>query len=270
MKHEQHNLPNLSHAFHSAPSDFTNGVEKTLNQLQSQKEVPVVKKKKSSALIIAFIILLALTGVVYAVSSTPTADSFGLYEGEEKGEAVRSGHRALIGQSTTLGDVVYTMDELVYSNGKLYGTATARPLDDTKWLLIPYGVPANTPVVYSDVYTEYGMTIPANTITYEQLAKEKSLPLLRVHVGADSIRDGYEEYMLHCQSWVISLPDNALQFTFEAYEDTSNIQQADRYRVGMIAYSCPVAQGEENLRIRPLPATLSEKWRIDFIPEEKE
>ena len=274
MNYKEKKLPDLSRAFDVAPPVFTNGIENTLKQLQNHEESPVMKKKISSALVIAFIILLALTGVVYAVSFTPTADSYG-YKSEETKQAILSGNSALIGQSTTLGDVVYTLLEFVYSDGRIYGTAVAKPLPGTNWLLIPSGCAIDDPVRYKDVH--HDGAIPKDAITYEQLAKDNSLTLLRVDLYPVSYIIKYTEQPNNGMYWGITQPDNSVQITFEfytdEYEEPGSIPENDRYQV-LLEISNGAALKNHDYLYFPEPpdetSPLTDYWRVDFIPQKKE
>ncbi|MBR0219561.1 MAG: DUF4179 domain-containing protein [Clostridia bacterium] len=95
-----------------------------------------MKKKLSAALVICIIAVLSLIGTAYALSSSQVAAFFGLHWNQELGESLKAGKVAQIGESVTVGDVVFTLDEIVYKDRALYGVGTARPVHEND-VIIP-------------------------------------------------------------------------------------------------------------------------------------
>ena len=95
-----------------------------------------VKKKASAALIICIVLGLSLIGTACALSSSQVAEFFGLHWNQELGEALKEGKIAQIGESVTIGDVMFTLDEIVYKDRALYGVGTARPVHEND-VIIP-------------------------------------------------------------------------------------------------------------------------------------
>ncbi len=104
--------------------------------LANAKGEKPVKKKLSAALVICIIAVLSLIGTAYALSSSQVAAFFGLHWNQELGESLKAGKVAQIGESVTVGDVVFTLDEIVYKNRALYGVGTARPVHEND-VIIP-------------------------------------------------------------------------------------------------------------------------------------
>ncbi len=104
--------------------------------LANAKGEKPVKKKLSAALVICIIAVLSLIGTAYALSSSQVAAFFGLHWNKELGESLKAGKVAQIGESVTVGDVVFTLDEIVYKNRALYGVGTARPVHEND-VIIP-------------------------------------------------------------------------------------------------------------------------------------
>ncbi|MBQ6961027.1 MAG: DUF4179 domain-containing protein [Clostridia bacterium] len=95
-----------------------------------------MKKKISAALVLCIIVGLSIIGTAYALSSSQVAEFFGLHWNQELGESLKEGKIAQIGESVTVGDVVFTLDEIVYKDRALYGVGTARPVHEND-VIIP-------------------------------------------------------------------------------------------------------------------------------------
>ena len=102
----------------------------TQRVLANAKGEEPVKKKLSTALVLCFILGLAIIGTAYAIlSSSQVAEFFGLHWNHELGESLQQGKTAQIGESITIGEVVFTLDEIVYRDRALYGIGTVRPVN---------------------------------------------------------------------------------------------------------------------------------------------
>ena len=95
-----------------------------------------VGKKKISALVLTVILILALIGTACAVFSSRIAEYFSLNWNREVGERLKEGKIAQIGESVTVGDVVFTLEEIAYRDRALYGIGTVRALNE-KDVLVP-------------------------------------------------------------------------------------------------------------------------------------
>ncbi len=93
------------------------------------KGEPEMKKKLTSSIVLIVILLLALIGSACAVFSSQVADFFRQYWGRDLGDWIEEGGIARIGESAAVGDVVFTLDEVVYRDRGIYGVGTARAAD---------------------------------------------------------------------------------------------------------------------------------------------
>ena len=121
MKKSFDQTPDFRRAFGNPPPAFTDGVERTLRRLQENKEEIKMKRKIPAALAVALIVL-ALTGAVYAAAASHTVDLLKWFYGDNL--PLDQVDVAPCGQSYGLGDVVYTLDDVVYDRreGALYGS----------------------------------------------------------------------------------------------------------------------------------------------------
>ena len=103
---------------------------------QAKGEKPV-KRKISLALVLCIVLGIAIIGTACALlASSQVADFFRQYWSHDLGDWLQEGRIAQIGESVTVGDVVFTLDEVVYRDRGIYGVGTARPVD-SKNVLMP-------------------------------------------------------------------------------------------------------------------------------------
>ena len=100
------------------------------------KGEPEMKKKMTSSLVLVIVLCLALIGGAYALFSSQVAEFFGKHWNKDMGDWLQDGKIAQVGESVTVGDVVFTLDEVVYRNRGIYGVGTAKPVN-TKDVLVP-------------------------------------------------------------------------------------------------------------------------------------
>ncbi len=271
MKPETLFTPDLSPAFNAPPPAFEQGIAKTLETLQKQKAAPVMKKKLSAALIAAIVLLVALMGVVYAMSLSPTADMFGLFYGEEKRQTLLAGDNALINQSITLGDIAYTVDELIYKDGVIYGTATIKPKEGANVILMSEQCSVFDPAGYNVHWGDD--PAPAGTKSYAELALEQDAKIILakllpndLKINGKILENGDLGYFPTVR------PDNSIHYTFELHSATEyegeGIPKAPAYQLEMHAANWEVTQEDVWLREEPNDTWLTKyDWLIDFTPE---
>ncbi len=103
---------------------------------QAKGEKPV-KRKISFALVLCIVLGIAIIGTACALlASSQVADFFRQYWNHDLGDWLQEGKVAQIGESVTTGDVVFTLDEVVYRDRRIYGVGTARPVDPEN-VLVP-------------------------------------------------------------------------------------------------------------------------------------
>ena len=103
---------------------------------QAKGEKPV-KRKLSLALVLCIVLGIAIIGTACALlASSQVADFFRQYWGKDMGDWLQEGKIAQVGESVTVGDVVFTLDEVVYRDRGIYGVGTARAVD-SKNVLVP-------------------------------------------------------------------------------------------------------------------------------------
>lgn len=103
---------------------------------QAKGEKPV-KRKISLAIVLCIVLGIAIIGTACALlASSQVADFFRQYWGQDMGDWLEEGKIAQVGESVTVGDVIFTLDEVVYRDRGIYGVGTAKPVD-SKNVLVP-------------------------------------------------------------------------------------------------------------------------------------
>ena len=102
----------------------------TQRVLANAKGEEPVKRKISLALVLSIVGILAVMGTAYALFSSQVAEFFGQHWNRDYGDWLQGGKIAQIGESVTAGDVVITLDEIVYRDRGLYGVGTVRPINE--------------------------------------------------------------------------------------------------------------------------------------------
>ncbi len=258
----------LKRAFTAPPPHFSDALQGTLDALQKKQEEKVVKKRTYTALVAALLAMLLLTGVVYAMSTSPTADVFGWFYGEEFKQKLLAGDSAFVESSYTAGDVTFTLDEVVYADGILYGSGTIRVAEGKDAVLITDDFPLSDPVGY-DVHYHMEVPVPEGTPTYAQLAQERGCKILLVR----TMPDGYliNDELYYGDIGYATLPnlDGSFGFTFELFGGDGDIEKAESYTIQMYVDIVEVEDDgtEYGNMLYDSPHSLqTSEWLVDVKP----
>ncbi len=137
---------------------------------------PAARPRALRTALIAALVLALLGGIALAVYESRTADLAGWFGGEERKDELLSGDIAPSGESTRLGDVIYTLDDVIYKDGTIYGSGVIRAAEGANIVLIDEnsGIhePAGYPLHYGKDYT-----VPDDAPSYVELAQERGARL---------------------------------------------------------------------------------------------
>ena len=287
MNKQQDWIP-LKNAFRETPPAFKAGVEDTLRRLQTEKEEEPKKKKIPLALVIALTVMMLAIGAACAASLSPTIDWFGWFYGKDFQAELEKGDIAPANTSFTLGDLTYTLDDVVYSKGVLYGTGTIAVAEGKEAVLITEDYAVDDPAGYMLHMGEE--TIPDGAPTYAQLAKEKGCKILLGKVVPDGYWLDGQHYSGDNGYTLLPQQDGTIQFAFEIYvgdqdphatvlpqdgkTDAENlspinkgIQRDDAYTLNLRVSNWEVTPQGEWLREEPNNTWLKEEWILTVLPE---
>lgn len=257
-------------AYEPLPAALSHRVAHTLSRLEGERPVRRVSFRTAA---VALAILLALGSVAYALLESKTADIFGWFYGEEKKRELLAGDIAPSGQTYQLGDVVYTLEEVLYKDGVVYGTGTIKPAEGAKLVLIAEDYSVNAPANY---LLHYGQEeIPDDAPSYAELAAQRGAKILLAKCVADGVLN--EDGTLNASEigyTQLPQPDGTIRFTFE-FEGggaaqgewiADTIERADRYDVQLHLSNWEVTQEGDWLREDPENTYRSYEWTVTVVP----
>jgi len=256
-------------AYEPLPEDLERRVCLALERLR-EEEKPMRKfTLRTAALILA--LLLALGGVAYALLESKTADIFGWFYGEDKKQELLTGDIAPVEQDYRLGDVVYTVDDVIYQDGTVYGTGSIKPAEGANIVLLPEDYGVNEPAGYLLHYGDE--TIPEDAPSYAELAAERGAKIVLARCVANGVLN--EDGTLNASDiGYANLPqaDGSIRFTFEFAggpgEDGqgTKITQARRYDLSLYLANWEVTPDGDWLREEPDNTWLKTDWTITVTP----
>lgn len=251
-------------AYEPDPVRLEARVRHTLKNLDA---APAARPRMLRTALIAALVLALLCGIALAVYESRTADLAGWFGGEERKEELLAGDIAPSGESTRLGDVVYTLDDVIYKDGTIYGSGVIRAAEGANIVLIDEnsGIyePAGYPLHYGKDYT-----VPDGAPSYVELAKERGARLILAKCVADGVLDengepdsvGYDQ---------IPQIDGTIRFYFEFAGREGGIERAESYDVILSIANWEVTPEGEWLREDPDNTWLKDEWVVTVTPDRK-
>lgn len=254
--------------YEPVPANLDLRLNDTLSRLQEEESRGRRLSLRTAA--IALVLLLALGGVAYAVLASQVADIYGWFFGEETKERLLTGDIALPGQSYTLGDVVYTLDEVVYQGGLLYGTGTMRPRDGSNVVLM-----ASDHYVWEEagyiLHVGDEEQVPEDAPTYLELAEERNAKIIQpICYVQGYIKEDGELSSSEVGNLIVPTTDGVIRFAFdfEGYAG-ERIQQSDTYVIRFKVASWEIDREGNPLREEPQNTFVWAEWDVPVAPQLK-
>ena len=253
----------LLRAFGETPQAFKARIGYTLRRLTADQEECRVKRKLVLAPVLVLILALLLAGVAVAALYPRTAERFGELYGEDFGARLLQGDAAESGERCTLGSVAYTVTDVIYEGGVLYGTVVMEPAEGENVVLMPEDADVSEPAGYN---IHNGEAASEDAKTYAQLAAERGARI----VMAKCVPDGYV-----LDSGAMSgdigysdtvTQDGAIVSSFELYGWNGGIERADSYTLRFYLSSWEVTPQGEWLREEPDNTWVRETWDVTVKP----
>ena len=201
----------------------------TQRVLANVKGEEPVKRKVSLALVLCIVLGFAVAGTAYALlASSKVAEFFGEHWNRELGTRLQEGKIAQIGESVTIGDVVITLDEIVYRDRGLYGVGSIRAIHEED-VLVPMDVAESIAMAKWEGFTldeEAKALIAIAQTTGGKMITVRSMPL---KIGVD------EGTMLMPGSigyYDVANEDGSLIYSFEA-SDGFAVNEGTTYQIQM-------------------------------------
>lgn len=228
------NQNKLQSMYGATPESFKHRVAFALKETEAK---PV--KHTLRTVLIAIAIIAILSATAYAMFSSQVAELFGTMYGEDTKEWLEEGSVAVTDdQSFTLGDLVYTVDEIVYRNNSLYGIGTIRASEGSDTVIICGDQLLSEPYGY-DIHGAMGRpeTAPDDAKTIAEVAQEKGGKILLACIRVNQIGvDGGELLTLGSAgySWA-QQRDVSILFSFEVSDGVA-ISEGVKYQIEMHSY----------------------------------
>lgn len=261
-------------AYEPLPEALACRVSSTLARLD--KEEKPVRRISLRTAAIALAIVLALGGVAYAVIASQTADLFGWLYGQETKESLLAGDIAPSGESTVLGDVVYTLDDMIYKDGMVYGTGTIHPKEGANIVLLPEDYGVNEAAGY---LVHYGPEdIPEDAPSYAELAAQRGAKIILAKCVANGVLN--EDGSLNASEigyTQMALKDGTIRFSLEfaggevreGVLEAQEIHRQESYRLSLRISNWEVTPEGDWLREEPGDTYLKDEWTVTITPVRK-
>lgn len=250
---------NWKDAYEPVPAALDTRVRAVLTGLEESEARRARVPLRTAAALLA--LAMALGGVSYAVIGHRTAGLFGWFYGGNWQEELENGAYAPAGQQAVLGDVSFTMEEMVYkTDGKmqgLYGVVRIAPMEGKNVVLLPEDLSEDDPAGYLLHYGDVGETIPLDAPSYAELAQERGASLLTARAAVDSLAWGDRIYEGSVgESW-LPQKDGSILGTIEIADD---LPYADSYELKLYIAIREASQDEWQ----------SKTWQVTLTPEKED
>lgn len=257
----------LAGAFPETPQGIDRAIGRAVASIHAdERKAYAHRGRRVVALVLGITLLLG--AVAYAVYEGLTADLFGWFYGENWKQELQEGDQAVIGQSKQLGDVVYTIEEVIYKkDGEcpgLYGTIRIQPAEGSNVVLIPSDTSVHEP---AGCQPHLGQPVPEGALSYAELAKQRNVKILLARASVKRLTVNGEECPGSFGEFWLPQPDGSLIGTMDM---SDNVPRADRYELTLGVSNWEVTLGDEHLREEPNSTWLKEEWHVTVQPTMKE
>lgn len=210
-------------AYEPIPQALEVRVQHTLAHLEDER-TPARGRFSLRTAVILLALLLALCGIAYAAYESVTAHWFGWFYGKDVEEDIQQGDIATMGQSYRLGDVVYTVEEMVYkATGDipgLYGVVRAAPAEGANVVLVPEDLSVGDPAGYLLHYSNAQQTITDDAASYAELAQASGGTMITPLVDVGSLMVSGQDYSGCYGKASLSQTDGSVLITIEMTDGT--------------------------------------------------
>ncbi len=244
------------------PQSFSNRVQNSLENLDKK---PVLQRLRwTTAAALALLVLSVSMGIAAILS--PTANIFGWLYGREMTKNLQEGEIASSGQSYVMGDVEFTLDDVIRKNGSIYSSGRIRKLDTSNIVLIAEYVSIHEPAGYT---LHYGRdtAIDPDAKSYQELAVEKNAKIIQAACVAEGLvlPDGSVAMADSIGFDMIPQADGSIRFLAD-FEETAAIQSGESYTLRLHVSTVEIATDGEVLHDSSYQ---SEYWDVQLHPNKE-
>ena len=246
----------------TTPESFTRRVAFALRETE---ERPMKRRLTVRTVCIAAAMLVMLMTAGYAAFSSQVAELFGRLYGTRTQEWLAKGDVAVPGEAFALGDVIFTLDEVVYRNNSLFGIGTIRAAEGSAVVIFPEDQQPGDPYGI-DVHGAGGSgpeKTPDDAQTFAEVAKERGASLLMVR--ALPARIGVDGGVLLVPESIgttcVPQRDGSVLYSFEV-SDGVVVEEGETYTLQMWVSVWAFSEEGEALSERPS----GERWTVEIAP----
>lgn len=260
------NQNDLKTMYGSIPESFSGRIRSTLAHAAPVRthRKPVLRVALAAALIMTLMLSCAA-----ALFHSQVAQLFGWRNDGAFEEELLSGRIDQQEQSLQAGDVIYTLQEVVYVDNGLYGAGRITPANDTVVLMAEdYQV---TDAAGYGLYYGPDSRAPEGAPTYADLALQKNARILQVHTVPEAVGvDGGTVLPLATAGYSLyPQTDGSVQFVFEIPTGVA-VEEGDEYLIRLWTSSWEVTPDGKWLREEPNDTCLGQYWDVIVTPKPAE
>lgn len=270
MKLDDMNLP--QRVYGDVPQSFQHRVEYALRQTKEERPM----KRFTLRAVALVLVLVAIASIACAAVLSNTTEFFGEYYGASWRFATTKGDIDTTHPSVQIGDLIYTMDDVIVTGisldddgfalnfdkcGYILATGTIKPAEDANVVIIPEDHAVTDPWNVSSHYVGHE-NVPADAVSVLAKAQELDAKILCARVTANGILDengdmipcsiGYEEFLQE---------DGTLMFSMEIQLDEL-IERQDAYTLSVYVANHEVDAEDNHL----MDTRQAEDWVFTIKP----
>lgn len=251
----------------STPQSFQNRIEQTVaaqRTAQAEEDRRGMGRRGRRIALAAALVLILLGAMAIAASLPSVKELFGGAYGKRIEEKIDEGAVAYPAQSFQLGDVIYSLDEVVAMEDGLLGVGHMTPANDSVVLVAEDYLPDDA-AGYGLHYGEESRA-PAGAKTYAQVAAEKNAKLVKVCAVAEAVGvDGGDILELASAGYdFYPQQDGSVQFMFELPAGIA-VEQGTTYAIRLWVSNWEITTEGESVE----ETYLGEEWTVEMQPKER-
>lgn len=274
---------NLKKAYGDVPESFQHRVQYALRQTEEEK--PVKRFTLRAVALVLVLTALATTAVATVLSNT--AERFGMLYGPDWKNIALNSSIAPGGQSVRLGDLIYTLDDVIVTGISLeqsdmdvdsskasyiLASGTIKPVEGANIVLIPEDYALTFPWNY-DVCMYGSENMPENPVSVEDHAAEKGAKIVLAYCVSNGLTDKDGNVLdgpSHCDIGYTTYleEDGSLAFTAEIIP-SEPLPLQDEYTLSFYIANWEVTPEGEWLREEPNNTWQKMDWVVTVKPTVK-
>lgn len=204
------------------PQSFEHRVQYALRRTEEDKPV----KRPIFRTIAIVLVLLTFATAACAAALSRTTEIFTWLYGPSKEQELNGGEQVISGKTYQLGDVIYTLEDAVWTDEGLYATVTARAAEGAKIVLIPEDFEVTDPAGYLVHYKMNEEEIPADAPSYRDLAEASRAKLVQVKAHFENAIDPNDQ-SIEGDSGYSELPQHDGSVTIACEFYPNNVKMSD-------------------------------------------